>query len=108
MRVRGGTLHVQYTGESLFLTGNTMLCYKGLWRYKMATVTLHSHQPHKVTFSDRHRKMSIPARLETAIKRANVTPMTYARIPLHNRYDLLQDNDLADSCCIKSHFRPML
>ena len=29
VQVRGGTLHVKYTGESIFLTGNTMLCYEG-------------------------------------------------------------------------------
>ena len=38
MRVHGGTLHVKYTGESPFLTGNTMLYYEGLWRYETATV----------------------------------------------------------------------
>ena len=29
IRVRGGTLHVRYTGETVLLTGNTMLCYEG-------------------------------------------------------------------------------
>ena len=29
VRVRGGTLHVKYSGDSVFLTGNTMVCYEG-------------------------------------------------------------------------------
>ena len=29
VRVRGGTLHVKYTGSTVFLTGNTTLCYEG-------------------------------------------------------------------------------
>lgn len=29
VRVRGGILHVRYTGESVYLTGETKLCYEG-------------------------------------------------------------------------------
>ena len=29
VRVRGGALHVKYTGETVYLTGGTMLCYEG-------------------------------------------------------------------------------
>ena len=29
VRVRGGTLHVRYTGETVLLTGNTALCFEG-------------------------------------------------------------------------------
>ncbi len=30
VRVRGGTLHVKYTGETVLLTGETRLCYEGI------------------------------------------------------------------------------
>ena len=30
VQVRGGTLSVKYTGETVFLTGNTTLCYEGV------------------------------------------------------------------------------
>ncbi|MBO4404840.1 MAG: hypothetical protein J5780_05865, partial [Treponema sp.] len=29
VRVRGGTLHVNFTGETVLLTGDTTLCYEG-------------------------------------------------------------------------------
>ena len=29
VQVRGGILHVRYTGETVYLTGNTMLSYEG-------------------------------------------------------------------------------
>ncbi|MBR6154661.1 MAG: carbamoyl-phosphate synthase large subunit [Treponema sp.] len=29
VRVRGGTLHVKYTGRTVYLTGNTTLCFEG-------------------------------------------------------------------------------
>ncbi len=29
VQARGGTLHVRYTGETVYLTGNTMLCFEG-------------------------------------------------------------------------------